>query len=46
VESFPNIASLAGQLTSGGPDERLAFGLDVLVAGLLARSREDDGVGR
>jgi AcrR family transcriptional regulator len=35
VERFPNVASLAGELTAGsGGDERFEFGLEVLVRGL------------
>jgi AcrR family transcriptional regulator len=41
VESFPNIVALAGPLTSGGPDERFEFGIDVLVDGLVAQSDRD-----
>lgn len=41
VESFPNIVALAGPLTSGGPDERFEFGIDVLVDGLVAQSERD-----
>jgi AcrR family transcriptional regulator len=40
-ERFPNLSELAGALTTGGPDERFEFGLDVLLDGLLAQSRND-----
>jgi hypothetical protein len=39
ADRFPNIVALAAELTSGSPDERFEFGLDVLVAGLVAVSR-------
>jgi len=40
-ESFPNISELAGELTSGGPDVRFEFGLDVLLDGLVAQSQRE-----
>jgi AcrR family transcriptional regulator len=39
ADRFPNIAALAVELTSGDADDRFEFGLDVLVAGLVAVSR-------
>jgi AcrR family transcriptional regulator len=37
VDRFPNVASLASELTAGsGGDERFEFGLDVLVRGLAS----------
>jgi TetR/AcrR family transcriptional regulator, tetracycline repressor protein len=38
ADRFPNIAALASELTAGDLDERFEFGLDVLVAGLVAVS--------
>ena len=38
-ERFPNLSELASELTTGGPDERFEFALDVLLDGLLARSQ-------
>ncbi|MGH3137098.1 MAG: TetR/AcrR family transcriptional regulator [Gaiellaceae bacterium] len=46
ADGFPNISELAVELTSGGPDVRFDFGLDVLLDGLVARSHEDDAVSR
>lgn len=40
-ETFPNVVSLAGPLTAGGPDERFEFGIDVLIDGLVAQSQRD-----
>ena len=40
-DSFPNISQLAGELTSGGPDTRFEFGLDVLLDGLVAQSQRE-----
>jgi len=40
-ETFPNVTALAEQLTSGTPEERFEFGLDVLVLGLAARSEQE-----
>jgi len=42
ADRFPNISQLAGELTTGGPDERFEFGLDVLLDGLVAQSHRDD----
>jgi AcrR family transcriptional regulator len=39
ADRFPNIAALAGPMTSGDGDERFEFGLDVLVAGLAAQAK-------
>jgi AcrR family transcriptional regulator len=36
AEHFPWLSSLAGTMTSGSADERFAFGVDLLVAGLRA----------
>jgi AcrR family transcriptional regulator len=36
AERFPHTTELAGQLTAGGPDERFAFGLDVILRGLAS----------
>jgi hypothetical protein len=33
---FPNVVSLAGALTGGGPDVRFEFGLEVLLRGVAA----------
>lgn len=41
AERFPNISRLAGELVSGGPDERFEFGLEVLLDGLVAQSQRD-----
>jgi TetR/AcrR family transcriptional regulator, tetracycline repressor protein len=38
-DRFPNITALAEPLTTGGPDVRFEFGLDVLVGGLTALAR-------
>jgi AcrR family transcriptional regulator len=35
-DRFPNVVSLAGALTGGGPDVRFEFGLEVLLRGLSA----------
>jgi len=40
-DRFPNVVSLALPLTSGGPDERFEFGIDVLIDGLVAQSQRD-----
>ena len=39
AEHFPWLRSLAGALTTGSPDDRFAFGVDLLVGGLRALSR-------
>jgi AcrR family transcriptional regulator len=41
ADRFPNISRLAGELVSGGPDERFEFGLEVLLDGLVAQSQRD-----
>ena len=41
ADRFPNISELAGELTSGGPDTRFEFGLDVLLDGLVAQSQRE-----
>ena len=41
ADRFPNIVSLAGPLTAGGPDERFEFGIDVLIDGLIAQSERE-----
>lgn len=38
-DRFPNLSALAGDLTTGGHDERFDFGLDVLLDGLVAQSK-------
>lgn len=38
ADRFPNLSELAGELTTGGPDVRFEFGLDVLLDGLVAQS--------
>ena len=38
-DRFPNIVALADPMTAGGGDERLEFGLDLLVSGLAATAR-------
>jgi TetR/AcrR family tetracycline transcriptional repressor len=40
-DRFPNITELATPLTTGGPDARFEFGLDILVEGLAAHSQRD-----
>ena len=40
-DRFPNIVSLAGALTAGGPNERFEFGIDVLIDGLIAQSERE-----
>ncbi|MFI5959037.1 TetR/AcrR family transcriptional regulator C-terminal domain-containing protein [Cryptosporangium sp. NPDC051539] len=44
-ERFPNVVELAGTLTTGGGEERFAFGLDVLLTGLKAKASEALGDG-
>ena len=39
AEEFPNVVALAGSLVEGGPEERFAFGVDVIIAGLAAEAR-------
>jgi AcrR family transcriptional regulator len=39
ADRFPNITELADELTTGGPDVRFEFGLDILVAGLAAQAQ-------
>jgi AcrR family transcriptional regulator len=39
ADRFPNVVSLAGPLTSGSPDDRFEFGLEVLIRGLAAMPR-------
>jgi TetR/AcrR family tetracycline transcriptional repressor len=41
ADRFPNLSALAGELTTGGPDVRFDFGLDVLLDGLVAQSQKD-----
>jgi AcrR family transcriptional regulator len=36
-DRFPNVVALASPITGGGGDERLEFGLDVLIGGLAAK---------
>jgi len=38
VDRFPNIVALVGELTTGDPDERFEFGLDLIVRGLAAHA--------
>jgi len=38
-DRFPNVVALAGPMTAGGGDERLEFGLDLLIGGLAAKVR-------
>ncbi|WP_439676203.1 TetR/AcrR family transcriptional regulator [Embleya sp. MST-111070] len=38
---FPTLASLGAELTSGDGDERFAFGIDVLLLGLIAYSERE-----
>jgi len=45
ADRFPNIVGMARTLTSGGGDERFAFGLDVLLTGLAAKAAESRGDG-
>jgi AcrR family transcriptional regulator len=39
ADRFPNLAALAGAMTSGDGDERFAFAIDCMLDGLLAASR-------
>lgn len=39
-DRFPNISEMAETLTTGGGEERFAFGLDVLLTGLAAKASE------
>jgi AcrR family transcriptional regulator len=39
--AFPNISELAGELTTGGTDERFEFALDVLLDGLVTQSQRE-----
>jgi AcrR family transcriptional regulator len=39
ADHFPWLRSLAGTMTTGSPDERFAFGVDLLVGGLETLSR-------
>jgi AcrR family transcriptional regulator len=41
ADRFPNVVSLAVPLTTGGPDERFEFGIDVLIDGLVAQSQRE-----
>jgi AcrR family transcriptional regulator len=46
AEHFPLLRGMAGTMTTGSGDERFAFGVDLLVAGLKARtesSRQEPG---
>ena len=36
AERFPMLAAMAAELTDGDGDDRFLFGLDVLIAGLIA----------
>jgi hypothetical protein len=36
-DRFPNITAVSEELMAGGPDERFAFGMDVLIDGLAAQ---------
>jgi AcrR family transcriptional regulator len=38
ADRFPHTVALAGELTTGGPDERFEFGLEILVRGLAAHT--------
>ena len=44
-ERFPTIVGMAKTLTSGGGEERFAFGLDVLITGLVAKAAESQPLG-
>jgi AcrR family transcriptional regulator len=44
-EQFPNITALTGELMGGGPDERFAFGMDVIIEGLAAQREPPDDRG-
>lgn len=44
-ERFPNIVGMASTLTTGGGEERFAFGLDVLITGLLAKAGASQPLG-
>jgi TetR/AcrR family tetracycline transcriptional repressor len=39
-DRFPNLSALAVEVVTGGPDERFEFGLDALLAGLVAHSQK------
>jgi AcrR family transcriptional regulator len=39
-DRFPNLVALAGPMTAGGGDERLEFGLDLLIGGLGRKVRQ------
>lgn len=41
ADRFPNMKALAEPLTSGSPEERFDFGLEVIVRGLAAMAGED-----
>jgi AcrR family transcriptional regulator len=41
-ERFPNITSMLDELFTGGGEERFAFGLDMMIAGLGAMGRVSD----
>jgi AcrR family transcriptional regulator len=41
AEHFPNLSELAGELTSGGQEERFVFGLEVLLDGLVTQSQRE-----
>ncbi|MGH3066515.1 MAG: TetR/AcrR family transcriptional regulator [Gaiellaceae bacterium] len=43
ADRFPNLSELSAELTSGGPDVRFEFGLDVLLDGLVAQSQRETG---
>jgi hypothetical protein len=39
-DRFPHVVELAEALTTGGGEQRFAFGLDVLLSGLAAKAAE------
>lgn len=41
ADRFPNVVALAGALVGGDGDERFAFGVDVLVAGIAAMAERE-----
>ena len=41
TESFPNLSELAGELTSGGQNDRFEFGLEVILDGLVVQSQRE-----
>ncbi|MFN8098456.1 MAG: TetR/AcrR family transcriptional regulator C-terminal domain-containing protein [Dermatophilaceae bacterium] len=40
ADRFPHLVAMVGAMTTGGGDERFAFGIDTFIAGLAARAGE------